>query len=344
MPIARRDMLLDDLTLHDENFWPSITQTADGNVFLVDGGRTSLVRVDGLDSIRRLPEMTLQVSREELRRATEYRLQSELRRQRNQGPDQLTVLIRRKAPAVDGKLDDWTGAAWVDIDKSGVAAYFDSNSKPHDVTAALCVAGGRLYAAFKVDDPNLLNNSGELLENLFKTGGALDLMIGANPAADSHRDRAVEGDERLLIARVKGKTVAMLYEPVVAGSPHSTAGSAKGESAAFSSPLRTLRFDRVENVSDQVQFASTIEKDEKARTERGIFEFSIPLATLGLKPTAGQTLRGDIGILRGADFQTIQRVYWSNKATGITSDIPSEAELTPQLWGSFKFEVEPSDK
>ena len=52
-------LLLDDLTLHDEDFWPSITQTADGRVYLVDGARTSLVRVDGLDGIRRLPEGTV---------------------------------------------------------------------------------------------------------------------------------------------------------------------------------------------------------------------------------------------------------------------------------------------
>ena len=31
--------------------------------------------------------------------------------------------------------------------------------------------------------------------------------------------------------------------------------------------------------------------------------------------------------------QTTQRVYWNNKATAITADVPSEAELTPKLWG-----------
>jgi len=35
---------------------------------------------------------------------------------------------------------------------------------------------------------------------------------------------------------------------------------------------------------------------------------------------------------------TQQRVYWSNKATGITADVPSEAMLTPSLWGLFTFE------
>jgi hypothetical protein len=340
MPIGRRDMLLNDLTMHDENFWPSITQTADGKVYLVDGGRTSLVRVDGLDTIRRLPSMRIQISGDQLQQAAAYQTQRELARQQSQGPDKLTVSMRARAPVVDGKLDDWAGASWVDIDKSGVAAFFDSNSRPHNVTAALAVAEGRLYAAFKVDDPNLLSNSGESLRNLFKTGGALDLMIAtvpdALPAADPHRDHAVASDERLLVTRVKGKTVAMLYQPVVAG--------AHDEPVAFSSPLRTIRFDRVADVSDQVQLASTTEKNERERTERGFFEFSIPLATLGLKPRPGLVLRGDIGILRGAEFRTLQRVYWRNKATGITADIPSEAELTPQLWGTFEFKPESSIK
>jgi hypothetical protein len=96
----------------------------------------------------------------------------------------------------------------------------------------------------------------------------------------------------------------------------------------FSSPWRTITLDRVEDVSAQVQLAGT----------NGSFEISIPLATLGLKPAAGQRLKGDIGILRGNGFQTMQRVYWANKASGITADVPSEAELTPRLWGRWEFE------
>jgi len=48
-------------------------------------------------------------------------------------------------------------------------------------------------------------------------------------------------------------------------------------------------------------------------------------------------VRGDIGVLRGDGAQTLQRVYWNNKATAITSDVPSEAELTPELWGKWTF-------
>ena len=59
------------------------------------------------------------------------------------------------------------------------------------------------------------------------------------------------------------------------------------------------------------------------------------------KAEAGQSLKGDIGVLRGNGFQTLQRVYWSNKATGITADVPSEAQLTPQLWGWFLLQSQP---
>jgi hypothetical protein len=51
MPAAQRGMLLNELTLHDENFWPSLTQTKDGKVYLIDGARSSLVRIDGLETI-----------------------------------------------------------------------------------------------------------------------------------------------------------------------------------------------------------------------------------------------------------------------------------------------------
>jgi len=80
-------------------------------------------------------------------------------------------------------------------------------------------------------------------------------------------------------------------------------------------------------VSNQVQWAGA----------EGNFEVSIPLVALGLTPQDGQIIKGDIGILRGNGFQTLQRVYWSNKATAIVADVPSEAQLAPNLWGRFQF-------
>jgi hypothetical protein len=317
MPIARRGMLLNDLTCHDENFWPSIAQTA-GDIYMVDGANTSLVKVENLETIRRLPDAPLQVRQSDLHEAEAYLLRSEMARQKTQGQEIFKVAMRSEAPTVDGRLDDWRGAQWITVDRRGVAAYFDSKSKPYDITAAIAVAGDRLYAAFRTNEPNLLQNSGELPIAPFKTGGALDLMIGTNPKADPKRTQPVEGDLRLLVTLVKNKPLALLYRPVVPGTR---------EPVPFSSPWRTITIDRVENVSDRVQLAGA----------DGNYELSVPLAVLGLRPQPGQTLRGDIGLLRGNGFQTLHRVYWSNKATGLTSDVPSEAMLTPQLWGTWLF-------
>jgi hypothetical protein len=324
MPVGQRGMLLNDLTLHDENFWPSITQARDGQVYLLDGARSSLVRVDGLETIRRLPETTVTLGADDLARARAYFVETEAARQMDQGSGTMKVSLRATVPVVDGLLDDWSGADWVGIDKSGVAAYFDSSSKPYDVRGAVAVSGDRLYAAFRTGDPNLLRNSGEMPNALFKTGGALDLMIGADVSADEKRSKPVDGDARLLVTKAKNRTVAVLYRAVVPGT---------ADPVPFSSPWRTITLDRVEDVSAQVQLAGT----------NGNYEISIPLAALGLKAQAGQRIKGDLGILRGNGFQTVQRVYWANKASGITADVPSEAELTPRLWGRWEFTTPPRD-
>jgi hypothetical protein len=320
MPVAQRGMLLNDVSLHDENFWPSIAQTSDGEVYLVDGARTSLVRVEGLTKIRRLPPMTLEVTADDLRRAQAALLQSEAQRQKFEGRPALKLALRTTPPMVDGKLDDWAGADWAVIDRSGVAAFFDSHSKPFDVTAAVAVAGDRLYAAFQTGDPQLLRNSGQTPLAPFKTGGCLDLMIGVDPRADANRADPVPGDLRLLVTLVRDKPLALLYRAVVPGTK---------DPVPFSSPWRTITIDRVDDVSDKLQFAAS----------EGNYELSIPLAVLNLKPLAGQALQGDVGILRGDGFETLHRVYWSNKATAITSDVPSEAQLTPRLWGRWVLEA-----
>jgi hypothetical protein len=94
----------------------------------------------------------------------------------------------------------------------------------------------------------------------------------------------------------------------------------------------------VEDVSSAVQLISGEDTDKAGKTTLAIYEFSIPLDVLGLTPAPGKSIRADVGVLRGNGFQTLQRAYWSNKATGLVSDLPSEAELTPRLWGMWKFE------
>ncbi len=277
-------MPVGDASLTEENFWPSITQTADGAIH-IPAYNGSIVSLSGLEEARRLPDSTVEVTALQLADAQMYFMQAEVQRQHGErkGPAQLKVALRETAPEVDGKLNDWADADWAVIDQR-TTQVGDWGHHKAITSAALAVAGDRLYAAFKTDEPKLLDNAGDSLPMLFKTGGGLDLMIGADPTADPKRTAAASGDQRLLVSRVKGKTVAVLYRPVARG----LAGGAASP-VPFSSPLRTIRFDRVEDVSESVSLAGGVEKD--AGTESTVFEFSIPLATLGLKPKAGQSIR-----------------------------------------------------
>jgi hypothetical protein len=157
-------------------------------------------------------------------------------------------------------------------------------------------------------------------------------MLGTDPSADPKRTTPAIGDERLLDTLVANKPTAMLYRQVIAGGSK--------DPVEFSSPLRTVRFDSVQNISDRVELASTLQRNAKNVVTEAYYEMSVPLDALGLSVKPGMSIKGDVGVLRGNGFETMQRAYWSNKAAGIVSDIPSEAELTPGLWGTFVFQAE----
>jgi hypothetical protein len=318
LPYARRNTLLNDLTLGGENFFPSITQTPDGNIYLVDGSRTSIVRIDGLNTLRKLEAMPLEVTVDQLRQAQSFLTQREASRQSLLGPQTLDVKIQAgPQPQLKDLAASLQSAQWATVDSRITQVGW--NRKSDVVEAAISISGDRLFADFRTNDPNLLANSGAVTNAPFKTGGALDLMIGTDPKANPKRSKPVAGDIRLLVYQVKGQTKALLYRAVVPGTRNPV---------PFSSPSQTITLDQVQDVSDQVQLFSA----------NGNYAFSIPLKTLGLSPAAGQSVKADIGILRGNNgIQTNQRAYWSNKATGITSDVPSEAELTPELWGTWVF-------
>jgi len=324
MPLAQRGMRVNQLSLHDENFFPSVSQTPDGNIYMMAGGTPALVRVEGMESIRRIAPMTVKVTAKDLQLAQDFVTQREAARQATQGSGSIIVPLQTQAPAVDGNLKDWNDADWAPIDQRGVGANFNSKSRPYDVRGSVVIAGGKLFAMWKTADETLLKNSGEIDNAPFKTGGALDLMLGTNPAADPRRPQPVAGDLRLLVTQVKGKTKAVLYRAVVPGTP-------PNRKVAFSAPWHSITMDAVTDVSAQVEFATD---------GKGNYEIAVPLTLLGLAPQPGMKIKADIGILRGDGTTTTQRVYWTNKATGIVADVPSEAALTPALWGTFEFRAQ----
>jgi hypothetical protein len=314
-------MLFNNVSDGAENFYPSITQTSDGQIYVGDGAHTSLIRVDGLNSVQRLPTTAITVTNADLQKASAYFKQLEATRQDVTGAKSLAVDIHPgPVPSLDQVVTMLNKGSWATVDSRTLSVGW--GSKQDVVEADVAVIGDRLVAAYRSSDPNLLVNSGSVANGPFKTGGALDLMIGAASSADPKRASPVAGDVRLLVYQVQGKTRATLFRAVVPGTSNPV---------PFSSPVKTITLDQVQDVSDQVQLLSNA----------GNYAFSIPWKTLGLKPVDGEKIKADIGILRGNGLQTVQRAYWNNKATSITSDVPSEAELTPNLWGEWVFRAAP---
>jgi len=315
MPVAERGMLLDGITLRDENFWPSIGLSREGKVMIVDGVHSSLVRLDGLESLQPIDPIKVKVTTDDLARSQEYVLDQEAARQKQAGSGLLTARLGGSAPIVDGNLDDWNDASWVEIDKSGYSA------KPYHYHGALAVVGETLYAAWDTRDGKLLRNSGEVPNAIFKTGAALDIMLATDATAPADRRAAAKGDLRLLVTMVGTEPKATLYQQVVPGT-------LADQKIPFSSPWRTVTFDEVTDVSSAVKLAAD---------GKGGYEVAVPLALLGFTPADGMITQGDMGILRGNGSETTARVYWSNKATAITADVPSEAQLAPNLWGRIRW-------
>jgi hypothetical protein len=142
-------MRVNDVSLHDENFWPTLTQTEDGSVYVLTN--SCIVNVDGLDSIQRMPDRRLTLSPAMLAEAQRSFAEAEAKRQEAEGTDTLTVAIRGDALTVDGDQSEWVAADWVTID-SRITKMGDWGSKPDRVTAALAVHGDSLYAAFRTND------------------------------------------------------------------------------------------------------------------------------------------------------------------------------------------------
>jgi hypothetical protein len=163
-------------------------------------------------------------------------------------------------------------------------------------------------------------------------------MLGLNRPGNKS-PAAVEGDLRLITALVDGKPRAVLYRPVVPGTP-------EAERVPFSSPSRTIYHDRVTDISAEVTLAlgkpnatrpPWAAPDAKNVQNGTTIELSVPLKALGLSPRPGLEIAGDLGILKGDGSRTTFRVCWHNQATALTQDVPGEAILTPTLWGLWKF-------
>ena len=297
-PQQKPGMAITRLSFEAEQFWPFMFGEDDGNVYLAVGKwHTSIVRLDGLDSVQRVDLGDVQVTKEELAQGEPLRASAVTKEKLR-----AEVEVHRVTGDANTSFENWPAKDWASI---------DANS-----TFQLGTDGKRLIVAYRTNQTQLLRDSAVEFPFAFTQGGGLDLMIRSQGPADTRQ--ALVGDARLFVTRRDGKLLAVLYRQKA---------EKVGNRVTFSSPVGEVTFDDVEDVSSQVQLSA----------DGGNYEISVPLALLGIDPSKGKIYRGDAGIVVSDGARAQARAYWHNKADAMTADVPSEARLNPGQWGLFRF-------
>ncbi len=281
----------------------------DGKLYLING-HSNISQVVGLESTRRLPTQTVTFTPEQYRQASELLAQ----RATAEGAAQKLALSPARqsfdtAPPEDGF--DWRGeatATW----------QFDGQ---HSAQATWTYDATNLYVCFRnVLDSTPMINGGKDPQILFKTGDAAVLELRTDPA--SAAPGIVAGDLRLLFSVFNDKPIAVLYRYKAPGAAVPT---------PFTSPVTTTNIDVVK-ILDSAKITVSRQGD------RYTLRATVPLQELGFAPTAGQTYRGDFGVIYSDRTGRINelRMYWCNPVTGMVNDLAIEAKIEPQFWGKFE--------
>ena len=312
---AVRGMPMDGITAGGESFGGNFIRTKDGKVLVTLGGTSAdTMELSGLDSIRRLGGKFTYTK-------PQYIKAQQLAQEKAVEASQPKAYkaVRASAPvAVDGKATDWPEL----LDDNKPAIEIQETPQKRYARVQVRYDDNNLYVAWRVfASRSQIKNAGQDYRLLFKTGDVVDLMLGADPQKPKG-----EGNLRLLLSMMGGKPMAVLNQKTVSGAT-------KDERYEFTSPWRSIAFDRVVK-APQVQMGT-------GPINGGYFvEAAIPWKLLGVTPKAGLKLKADFGALFGdaGGTTTIARQYWSNKSTGLVNDVPGEADLSPTLWGTLELE------
>ena len=296
---------MDSLSGGSEQFCGTFARQSDGKMRMNCGvARQSgmTVRIDGLDSIRRLKDRTVTLGTEQLLAAGRDNAERAARAAVPAEADVLRVTRDRKGAVVFAKGEvvvEQKGLA-----RAGVRLGWDDEN---------------LYARFSVADSSPWRNGANDRHLLFKGGDCVEMQFSAT---GNSKDRAVEGDVRFVAAPFGGKPAVLEMREVSAArkAPHD-----------YTSPVTTFKFACAELTDRVTAKVESVKGDEYAVL------LTIPFAEIGVKPAAGLKLRADLGFILSnpAGTENAARVYWSNKDTGLVSDIPHEARMYPAKMGTL---------
>ncbi len=301
---------MESVTVGGEPFGGWFGRQNDGMVrkFVPRSAAPLVVQVHGLGTTRRFAKKEpVTLDEKVLAKAAEENAAREMAK-----AGERTHTIARVQSAPDGKV--WREIKPLPIERRG---------QPVKGRARLAYDKEFLYARFEVNDPNPWKNAGKDFTRLFKTGDAVDIQL--SPTANAERQPAA-GDLRVVLAPFAKESVAVLMRPKAADAPDE-------DKVVYHSPVFDKHFD-------QVALVDVAQVEAQRHGNRYTVTARVPWAALGITPEAGKTLRGDAGFILSDEAGTINtaRVYWANKMTNLVNDLPSEAWLYPNRWGTFVLE------
>ena len=331
---------LSDVRLPMEHYQGCVVKADDGKVYAVAGHtHASIVRVDGLEDVRRL-QGSATVTADDLAKAAAWEIRRGATAQAGASAERRKTMqakLVRRPLAIDGSLTAWPKDLFVTIHER-IEGGLHAGDHPVDrVVGALAYSPEFLYVAVRVADFSPLRNAAQDPLRVFQGGDAVDITLGLDPAADPKRTAPSAGDLRIVLTMLDGKKpLAMLYRPVAAGA-------APERRALFESPVGRTEMDEARPITE-AKVAARRESWDELKSTSWTLTAAIPWKAMGVTPpAAGARLRGDIGVLRSDPngVVTAERLYWSGKGQTVISDLPSEASLVPAVWGEIVFEEDP---
>jgi hypothetical protein len=288
----------------------------DGKVYLGSSARNGSVisEVTGIGSVKRLPAQALSFTRAQYDQAADLLAK---RAAESEEEKRIAIAAATKPMSAPPAVNQFS---W---DKKHVASW--NFGLKRRATATWTFDDSNLYLCFRdVSDATPMINHGKVVNQLFKTGDAVAFELRTEP--DDATPRVIAGDLRLLVTVFEGKPIAILYRYKVAGTENPV---------EFASPVTTTKIDVVK-VLDAARVA--IDRRASAYDVR----VAVPLAELGFKPEPGKTYLCDVGVIHSDSQGQINelRMYWSNRATGIVSDLAIEATIDPRRWGRWQLKIE----
>ncbi len=308
---SKGEITLDETFIGQESFGGFIWRDADSGEVLVQLGGPSyrIMRVNNLESCEKV-FIDLTINEADLRESAEIiakRRETEVRE-----PDSIRIARVRRMPESPAPVMQApavpliAGAADVRVTEPGNPARWFRVALAHD--------GRNLAAMFQVADPSPWMNSAGAYSHAFIGGDAVDLQL----------DIPGRGPVRLLAASVGGKPIAIYWQSKSEVEDNPTT-YAVGNNVA-----NAVKFDVVRRLDNAVV---KVDKGFNAYT----CLITVPLEELGLSPATAEELTGLVGVVYSnpAGDNRAARLYWHSKKTGLVSDVPSEARLTPKEWGTI---------